>query len=293
MVGRCGQSWRKGQMGLALIRAILLAVPLAVVLLLVGACPSAGGQGSSRSTGGAEKKDIPERTGVGESGYIEKLEKVYSNKASQKDVTMSVSVIPDAYAYHLAVGIADLERKGYTGKELYSKARSLYNDVRRKHRGKVLLRVKISASGGANYFFISQRVLRRHFDLKQKTSKSFSALNPRPIPKLETWKVFDGTGRGFNRMNLCALNQLEVDIYSMSLKVEETEPIHVVLKGVTVQSQSADPNESINVRERQVATKRWEENTIQELPVELLPAKWEVPEMPKPFRAYLDRLEGK
>ena len=193
----------------------------------------------------------------------------------------------------MAVGIADLERKGFTGKELYSKARSLYNNVRRKHRGKVLLRVKISASGGANYFFISQPSLRKHFDLKQKTSKTFSALNPRPIPRLETWKVFDGTGRGFNRMNLCALNQLEVDIYSTSLKVEDTEPVHVILKDVTVQSQSADPNESINVRERQVATKRWNENTIQELPVELLPAKWKIPEMPKAFREYLNRLEGR
>lgn len=249
---------------------------------------------ASASEGPSASAPEPLRTDVGRSGYAEKLEKVDPKEGSDKGVKLEVAVIPDAYAYFMALAIADLEKKGFEGEELLRKAREQHSICYRKYRDRVLFRVVMKASG-ADYFFLEQaKEIKGHFRLEQeKKTRPLAIAAVSPEPRYETWKLFTRKMGDFQRRSLAALSEIKLEFTTASLKVEGREPFKLILKDVMAQGRSESSFDSVNPGLRQASTeKTWEDRTTRELPLEFAPGTWSHPVPPRRFQKLLDDLSG-
>lgn len=103
--------------------------------------------------------------------------------------------------------------------------------------------------------------------------------------------MFNGTGKGYHRQNLCVLEKLELELLSGTVNTKEREAIRLTLQGVGAQAWSPDPNDSINYGERQLSTRRWGDIEVDKLEVSFLPGQWKLPDPPAGFLELLERLE--
>lgn len=265
-----------------------------------GAIPAAEASKKKTSGAGAEpgKKpggDIDEAPlfaiNMHKSDYIEKLAKMDPKEATQGNIVLKASVVPDAYRYFMARELARLEEAGFQGAKLEEKMRAAHG-ANKKHMNKVLFFVTASASGADAYLILTKK-LSSHLALAQKTSKTFSILRTDPKPDMYEWKCFDGTGQGFKKRALCVVRKIEMELTSGSVRTFEKEPIRLSLVDAGAQAKSDDPNYSINLRERQISHKHWNEMFVKDLSVSFTPGTWKKPRPPKGFEELLERFEGR
>jgi hypothetical protein len=106
-------------------------------------------------------------------------------------------------------------------------------------------------------------------------------------------QCFDGTGQGFRKRNLWVDKQFEMELVSGSVKASDPEPIRLSLVEIGAQGKSDDPNYSINVGERQISHKHWDEMFVKDLGVTFTPGTWKKPRPPKGFEELLQRFQGR
>ena len=241
----------------------------------------------------APKKEPLKPVRISNTRYVENLEGMDEKRTSKGGVDLKVSVIYDAYRYYMAQGLAELESAGFQGAAFETRAIQLHKK-QKKFKNRVLFRATISAGSGNSRIILS-RSIEKHIALKQKSEKTLSVSRTKPKPIFEQWKVFEypfAGGVKRTRPMLCVTDRVEVEAFSSSVKIRDPEPIQFSLVGIAAQSVGKDPQSSLNVAERQLSLRRWEDITPRDAVVVFTPGRWRIPAPPKGFEELLRQLES-
>ena len=105
------------------------------------------------------------------------------------------------------------------------------------------------------------------------------------------WSIYGKSILSTTKKNLFGFESLTADVTSYSLKATNKEPIYFRLKDIRVQSAGKDPKESINVKARQISSKKsWSALKSHGPTIVMTPGNWELPLPPTDFLKILKKV---
>ena len=255
-----------------------------------GAAPAKGKSSSQKSGLDLSKLALPPR------GYAEKL-KIPQEEQESAGVRASVSVVPDAFRYQMAVGFEELEKASYGVVELAKKLKALHAK-NRKYKGKALYMVSLSSSGGTNHHFI-QTELKSHVVLRGKSKKTIGSVESEYKPQFVSWRVFEQKAdqRNMLKKKLSTFSKLAFE-FTSDWKESDKEPLTLSLSDLVRvtdrrEEQKTDYRafEGINASLQQISSSDWNSQIVPPITFKLYPGKWDVPRAPPGFDELLEMLE--
>jgi hypothetical protein len=231
-------------------------------------------------------------------GYAEKL-KVASAEQESAGVRASVSVVPDAYRYSMALGFEEIRKASYGAVELEKKLKELHAKSK-KYKGKAFYLVSLSSDGGKNHHFV-QSALKEHVVLRGASKRTISGVREEPKPDFASWRVFEQRANQRNVLDkkLSEFTRLTFE-FTSDRKEGDKEPLTLSVNNLVRvtdrrEEQKTDYRafEGINVSLKQISSSEWKSQIVPSITLKLYPGQWNVPEPPAGFDELLNVLEEK
>ena len=228
--------------------------------------------------------------------YIEDLLAMQPMSESRAGVSMDIEVIHDAYLFAMAQKYEEYVNYGFDEDLIVSKIKSDHTKYKR-YQNRLLFRINISGEGSKHVIF--DKKLSSHLEVSQKSSKSKTNLDKRsyhviksnPQVRFARWEVYGKSLVYRSTKNLFGFSKLTTNVTSYSIKAQNKEPIYFRLKDIRVQGASTDPKESINVKARQVSTKKgWNALKTHGPTIVMTPGNWQPPLPPTEFLNVLKKV---
>lgn len=224
--------------------------------------------------------------------YAESILRATRAKQEESGLKVSVSAVPDAYLYTLALEMGKIGKAGYDDDRTWRELRKLPR-AHRKLRGKLLLIVEAETERKSFYFL--QKKPEPHL-LEQKSNKTFRITETKPRPSFLKWQVFQyppDSRRLINRVLLCRLKKMSWVLSSSTVKLTDDEPFTYTFQHVArhdgVQKSF---NSGVNESTRQISCITWRGLMLPPMQFEFFPGKWKVPGPPETLKFILARIES-
>ena len=254
--------------------------------------PAKKGADSSKGDIDLDKLKLPR------GGYAEKL-MVKSAEQESAGVRASVSVVPDAFRYSMALGFEEIKKASYGAVELEKKLKELHAKSK-KYKGKALYLVSLSSDGGKNHHFV-QSSLKDHVLLRGASKRTISSVREEPKPDFTSWRVFEQKANQRNMLEKKLSEFTKVTFeFTSDRKEGDKEPLTLSVNNLVRvtdrrEEQKTDYRafEGINASLKQISSSDWKSQIVPAITLKLYPGQWNVPEPPAGFEEILKLLEEK
>lgn len=226
--------------------------------------------------------------------YIDDLLAMQPLSETRGGVRMDIEVVHDAYLYVMAQKYEEYANYGFDEDLIVSKMKSDHTKYKR-YQNRLFFRINIAGEGSNHVIF--DKKLASHLEVSQKskktnfTKRSYHLLNSNPKVRFSRWSIYGKSFLSTTKKNLFGFESLTADVTSYSLKATNKEPIYFRLKDIRVQSAGKDPKESINVKARQISSKKsWSALKSHGPTIVMTPGNWEIPLPPTDFLNILKKV---